>query len=195
MKILIVDFFERSVKGFDSFKCFENIIVDAVKSCNVELVNRIAEPDFTTRRYDNLSDLVLNWEIDVLNEQAKNKARAFDTFDIICLSGDMKTLPWERSSLQLQILLHMANVANKPVLSCGSGAFASMFSISTSGSRCEVINGPIGDSLPSLRNFPKYSKGNSILYSSWLNNEAGDLYNYNVEDRSWIPVCNIGFYR
>ena len=194
MKVLVVNCFEESPVGASSFGCFYRIVSTLLSESFLHYSD-VSKPDLICRKYDNLKEYVLNWEIDILNDTARVKARSFDQIDLICICGDMKILPWDRKCYQVVNLLNMALKTFKPVLSCSGAAFFSTFIMGTSGVRCEVINHPFGDKRSKLRTYPFYSKGLTLLSSTWLDNELGDLYTYNTDDKYWKPVCNIGFFR
>lgn len=115
---------------------------------------------------------------------------------MIFIAGDMKILPWEPIATQLVTLIHMANRTMKPVFSCGSGAFASIYATCTRGNRFYILNGPMGDSIEELCKFPHFSPGNGAAYpSGWLDSDTGDIYSYDINTRSWLPTCNLGMFR
>ena len=188
MKILIIDFYKTD--GFDFFS--KAVVSELQKHAffQTQLPTNIMH-----RRYDNISDLVLNWEFDELNDDARARTLAFDKIDIIFISGDYKILPWQTECHDLITLLYMADICLKPVFTCGSGTLASIFSTAVSGKRFEILNSPIGHSLKYLKKYPHYSSGEVFLSGSWLDNETGDLYKYKPDDKCWYPVCNIGCHR
>jgi hypothetical protein len=147
------------------------------------------------RKMNDLSDFVCDWEYDILNESSKAIFRSFDKLDLICISGDMKACPWDPVYSQVITLQHMANFCNKPVLSCGSGAYSSIYTAATQGRKFHILNGPDGDSIEKLPTFPRYSKGIGAYPSGWLDNTTGDLYSYDYHANVWRPVCNIGVSR
>eukprot|EP00602_Paraphysomonas_sp_CaronLab_P004901 CAMPEP_0185026638 /NCGR_PEP_ID=MMETSP1103-20130426/10977_1 /TAXON_ID=36769 /ORGANISM="Paraphysomonas bandaiensis, Strain Caron Lab Isolate" /LENGTH=696 /DNA_ID=CAMNT_0027560287 /DNA_START=242 /DNA_END=2332 /DNA_ORIENTATION=- len=147
------------------------------------------------RRLDNLGDIVLDWEHSVLSPDAQAISIAYDKIDVICVCGDMKILPWDPQCFQLITLIHMSHLLGTPVLTCGSGAYAAVYTVATQGARFQVLNHPTGDSLENLKKFPRYFKGTSAYPCGWLDNETGDMYSYDPSSRHWKAVCNIGIYR
>ena len=194
VQVLIINFYENSPNGNNSFNQFKGIIENiVVNQCNGRVAGQC---NFICKRQDELSDFILDWEHDYLDEKAKLHCRIFDRLDLIFIAGDMKILPWEPIATQLVTLIHMANKTLKPVFSCGSGAFASIYATCTRGNRFYILNGPLGDSIDELPKFPYYSPGNGAAYpSGWLDSDTGDIYTYNTNTRSWVPTCNIGMFR
>jgi hypothetical protein len=185
MRILFIDFHKS-----DGFDFFSNAVISELQNHTFFQASNV-----TYRRYDNISDLVLNWEFYELNDDSRAIAHAFDKIDIIFISGDYKILPWYTESHDLTTILYMADICSKPVLTCGSGTLASIFSTAVSGKRFEVLNSPIGHSLNYLKLYPQYSSGEVFLSGTWLDNETGDLYKYKTEDKYWYPVTNTGCHR
>lgn len=107
----------------------------------------------------------------------------------------MKTVPWDPLYTQVIVLLQMANLCEKAVLGCGSGAFAGIYHVSTQGARFNMLNGPNGDSLDKLYTYPRYSVGTPTYPSGWMDNSNGDVYSYDRRSSQWRPICNICVHR
>ena len=193
MKILLVDAFSDSKLGrsefHEFFGAFNNIIQETKDAIDG------GTRDIDVRRLDNLSDIVLDWEHSVLSHNAAQIARNFDKIDLICVCGNMAFLPWSPLCFDLIILIHMAHLLKKPMMTCGSGAYAAVYACATQGARFNILNQPIGDSIEHIKKFPFYYKGTSANPCGWLDNETGDIYSYIAQSRSWKGVCNCGIYR
>eukprot|EP01041_Mallomonas_annulata_P004994 gene4994-9987_t len=180
--------------GSEAFNYFCSVVSQEFITCSD--LGDIINTDMVYRRYDDLEDYIFNWEFDLVSDRAKLKCQNFDLIDIIFLSGGFKVLPWDVGCHQLITLLHMADFASKPVLTCGGGTYISIFATAISGTRFEIINTPIGHSLNKLPLFGFYSTDNTtVLSGTWLDNETGDLYAYNPDEKTWSPVANVGCHR
>ena len=144
------------------------------------------------KKVDELGDYVLNWEHAILEEHSKSVAKRFDKFDMIFLSGDCKSLPWEKHMHDVILLLHMCNYVQKPVVCTGSGAFHAMYALCTRGTTFDIINGPNGNALDRLAAYGKYANGSKEHPSVWLDSETGDVYRYDRKSKSWMPTCCVG---
>jgi hypothetical protein len=67
--------------------------------------------------------------------------------------------------------------------------------LATQGSRFFILNGPEGGLIEQLPQFPYYATIDPPFPGGWLDNQTGDLYCYDENDRSWIPSCNVGLRR
>jgi hypothetical protein len=193
MKILLVNAFSDTKLGREEFHSFYGGFENIIQECkdDVDGGNR----DIVIRRIDDLADIVLDWEHSVLAHNAAQLAHNFDNIDIICVCGNMKILPWMPECFDLIILMHMAHLLNKPMLTCGSAAYTAVYTCATQGARFHMVNQPLGDSLEHLKKFPYYYKGTKAYPCGWLDNETGDIFSYNSQLRSWKGVCNTGIYR
>lgn len=189
MRILIVNAFEKSKRGAKQYAVLRELIASVLNELKVLNCN------FIEREINRLDDVVVDWEHDGLNDASKNCCKAFDKFDFIFVSGDMKVLPWEPIATQVVTLIHMCKATNKPLFCSGFGAFSAIYTLSTKGARFHVLNGPYGDEIEKLPSFPRYSIGSGAYPSGWLDSETGDLYTYQAKQGVWKPVCNIGMYR
>lgn len=149
---------------------------------------------FMERKFDQLGDLVVDWEHEQLHHTAEDHCLKFDHIDMIIITGDLQVLPWEPQAMQLVSLIHMAKFTNKPLLGIGFGGFAAVYSLATKGARFNILNGPEGNLIDQLATFQHYSIGTGAFPSGWLDKETGDVYTYKKADMCWQPVCNIGIH-
>lgn len=196
MKVLIVNCFEESKKGYEAFNDFSRCIQVCLKDALQEFPDADEQSlDIECRKLDCLVDMIVDWEYQVLDDSAKHAAVRFDILDVIVIGGDMSILPWEPRCIQLVQLLKLAEKSGKPVLGCGTGAFASVYAICTGGMTFHLLNGPNGESIDKLSTFGRYGGSSGQFPSAWMDNDTGDLYIYDVSGRVWRPICNIGQYR
>ena len=193
MKILLVDAFPESKLGRDEYRTFYSILENIIQECRDTIDG--GRHEIIPRSLDNLGDIVLDWEHSLLPHNAEDLAHNFDKYDLICVCGNMKILPWTPECYDLITLIHMAHLLKKPILTCGSAAYAAVYACATQGSRFQILNQPLGDSLEHLKKFPFYYKGSESHPCGWLDNETGDIYSYTPQKRSWRGVCNSGIYR
>ncbi len=188
MKILIVNAYEEENRGIESYGIYRELIISVFTKC------RIVGIEYVERRLDNLSEFILDWEHDNLDDSSQIYAKNFDKFDFVFIGGDMKICPWEPIATQVVTLIHMCKRSKKPLFANGFGAFSVVYSLATKGARFHILNGPEGETIERLPTFPRYSIGNGAYPSGWLDNETGDIYTFNSGSRSWQPVCNIGVF-
>lgn len=189
MYVLIVDGFSDNAKGRSAYNIFRTLVAKTIQSCDV--------PDcvYLERSINRLGDLVVDWEHDILNDNARAYCKNFDKVDFVFIAGDMHVCPWEPVATQAVTLIHMCKFTKKPLFCSGFGAYAAVYTLAAKGARFHVLNGPDGDEIEHLARFPRYSIGTGAYPSGWLDNETGDLYTYNRNNMTWDPVCNIGIYR
>lgn len=193
MRILIVNCYEESRQGQIKFRAFHRLICGwFAESKSKDAVGNL---DVVIRRPNDLHDCVIDWEFDRLDIESIHIARRFDNLSLIIVIGDMSMCPWSMDCAQLVTLLWMAEFSKKPTLCIGSGAFAAIYSAAGHGTKFNVLNGPIGDSVERIPTFPRYSKTLGQHPGVLLENETGDMYTYNSQYNTWAPVCNIGIYR
>ena len=193
MKILLVNAFSDSKSGKSEFRDFFRVFNDIIQETKDAIDG--GSRDIDVRRLDNLGDIVLDWEHSVLSRDAAQLARNFDKIDVICVCGNMTILPWNPACFDLIVLIHMAHLLNKPMLTCGSGAYAAVYTCATQGARFNILNQPHGDSLEHIKKFPFFYKGTKANPCGWLDNETGDIYAYISQPHVWKGVCNCGVYR
>mmetsp|Transcript_29497 Transcript_29497/g.49819 ORF Transcript_29497/g.49819 Transcript_29497/m.49819 type:complete len:729 (-) Transcript_29497:387-2573(-) len=193
MRVLLVDAYEENKKGSHEFSIFHKIFVGLLRQTSSTVDNGVH--DITVRRINCLSDLTLDWEHDIIPPDAASRAKEFDKYHLVCISGDMKFLPWEPFFFQTITLIHMCHLMNKPIMTCGGGAFAAIYATATQGSKFYILNSAIGGSIESLKQFPVYCPGTKENPCGYLDNETGDIYSYDVPTRSWKGRCNTGIYR
>lgn len=193
MRVLLVDAYEENKKGQLEFNIFYKIFLGLLRQTSTTVDNGVQ--DVTVRRINCLSDIVLDWEHEVIPPDAANLAKEFDKYDLVCVSGDMKFLPWEPFFFQTITLIHMCHLVGKPIVTCGGGAFAAVYAAATQGSKFFILNGAIGGSIENLKQFPVYSPGTKANPCGYLDNETGDIYTYDTGNRSWSGKCNTGIYR
>jgi hypothetical protein len=149
---------------------------------------------FSIRDFDQLGDLVVDWEHEPLHHTAEAHCEKFDQIDMIIIVGDLSVLPWDPRATQLVSLVNMAKFSGKPLIGLGFGAFMSIYSIATKGNRFFILNGPTGETVDQLPHFPRYSIGKGAFPGAWLDRETGDLYIYQANLGAWQPICNIGMH-
>ena len=193
MKILLVDAYEENKKGVSDFNTFYKIFVGLLRKTSSTVDNGVH--DITVRRINCLSDIVLDWEHDIVPPNAEQLAKEFDKYHMVCVSGDMKFLPWEPFFFQAVTLIHMCHLMGKPIVTCGGGAFAAVYASATQGAKFYILNGAIGGSVEGLKQFPVYCPGTKANPCGYLDNETGDIYIYDTATRSWRGQCNVGIYR
>jgi hypothetical protein len=193
MHILLVNCFDGNSVSQKEFTTFQRLFQDWLRTS--PLKTGVGSFNVTVRRCNELYDYALDWEYDVLDLNAKNICRRFDCLNLIVVVGDMRIAPWNMNNSQLITLLWMAELCNKPTLCCGSGAFSAVYAAAGQGTKFNVLNQPIGDTIEKLGSFPRYSKQLSQFPGVWLHNETGDLYSYGQQYNVWRPVCNIGIFR
>lgn len=187
MKILVINAYESdNPNGEKGYKYFLSIIKSIFNS-SLE-----SENFFIERKYDELSDIIVDWEHEPLRNDAEGNCKRFDRIDFVVIGGDMHLRPWEPQASQVVSLVHMTKYTKKPFLGAGFGAFAGMYSVATKGARFNILNGPNGSSIEELSTFPHYSVSSGAFPSGWLDNETGDIYCYEPSENIWKPVCNIG---
>jgi len=184
--VLIVHCFDDATSaGSKANKMFTELVLSLVgKSARV-----------TRRRMDDLADYTLDFEYEILTENSKHPVRKFDKLDMVFVGGDLKELPWSPVAYQLMTLLRMCTFCKKAVFSAGGAAFHAMFSLATQGRHYHVLNAPHGDLLDKLPAFGRFASGTPRHRVGWLDNETGDMYEYEEELKVWRPACNVGFYR
>jgi hypothetical protein len=189
MLILLIQAFDTDKKGGLRAKTNMKNLFESIFHKHGELDVRFME-----RSYDQLGDLVVDWEHDQLHHTAEDHCLKFDHLDMIIIDGDLQVLPWEPQAMQLVSLVHMAKFTNKPVLGIGFGAFATVYSLATKGARFNILNGPGGEIIDKLSRFQRYSVGTGAFPSGWLDKETGDVYTFHKKDMAWHPVCNLGIH-
>ena len=193
MIILLVDSYGNDASIPCNFNYFYDLICSHILNSShlIEVIN----PKLWRRRYDELSDIIFDWDFDSLNDQSNEKAKLFDNIDLIFISGTLDISPWDDRFIQTITLLRMADITSKPVITWGDGTLASIYTCMTTGMHVQLLNPPIGNELKELAQFPTFTKSKTNLSGTWLDNETGDLYKYNPKMKLWIPVCNVGFHR
>ena len=142
MRILLVDAYEENKRGEAEFNIFYKIFLGLLQQTSTTVDNGVQ--DVTVRRINCLSDIVLDWEHEVIPPNAADLAKEFDKYDLVCVSGDMKFLPWEPFFFQTVTLIHMCHLVGKPIVTCGGGAFGAVYAAATQGSKFYILNGAIG---------------------------------------------------
>lgn len=193
MRILLVDAYEENKKGNQEFNMFHKIFVGLLRRADAIADDGIH--DVTVRRINCLSDIVLDWEREPLPPEAEDLSKEFDKYDLVCVSGDMKFLPWEPFFFQTITLIHMCHLMGKPIITCGGGAFAAVYACATQGAKFYILNGATGGPVEGLKDFPVYAAGTKAYPCGYLDNETGDIYSYDPASRYWAGVCNTGMYR
>ena len=185
LHVLIINSYDDTSSSSKSNKVFSEMVASLVGQ-NARIVRR---------KLDDLADYCVSFEYDILTEASKAVTRRFDKLDLVFLGGDMKEMPWSPRATQLVTFLRMCHVCRKAVFSCGGGAFHSMFNLATQGRRYSLLNAPNGDVLSRLASFARYAQGTAKHGCGWLDNETGDVYEYDPHVNSWRPATNLGFYR
>lgn len=184
--VLMVDCFDQTTSpGGKASKAFGDLVKN--------LVGKNAR--ITRRKMDDLIDYTLDFEHTILVESSKTIVKKFDKIDLVLIAGDLKEMPWSPRAYQLITLLRMCHFTKKAVFACGGGAFHSMFCLATQGRHFHILNAPNGDLLERLATFPRYAQGTQKHAVGWLDNETGDIYEYQPPTKTWRPICNVGFYR
>ena len=191
MKILVVDCYDESKRGRNLFNGFFRTLDSCIKESG-PLSNDV---ELLVRRCNEIGDLIMDWETESLDKESLERVTRFDTFDVICIGGDMNECPWHPRNMQVITLIHMANEINKPLLTVGGGTFLAVYSASTCGKRFFILNDPLGDTIDKLPLYPRYALDTIEHPCGWLDNETGDVYSYKDDSKLWTPVCNIGMFR
>ena len=184
VQVLVVNAM-ASPKSLTAYSVFMNMVRKTLKR----------DADIVERAVTDIADFVIDWEYETLEEHSKSIMKHFDKLELVFVIGDRDLVPWDPKCHLLVILLHMCNYVEKPVLSVGSGALHSMYSLCTQGARFDFINGPRGEKLNRLPTYSSYSIGTPPYPCGWLENETGDVYSYDPDHKAWRPVCNVGMNR
>jgi hypothetical protein len=192
MKFLIVDVYSDTKTGREEYNEFYFILQNIIKEENYIDCGQF---EILSRRYNELDDYLVDWEYSSLAANAMACSKAFDLIDMICISGDLKLLPWDPKCYQVITLIHMCNLLKKPLLTCGSGAHMAIYTCATQGLRYQLLNLPFGDSIENLKTQPTYFKGPRGYPCGWLDHETGDIFSYDQASNRWTPVVNTGIYR
>jgi hypothetical protein len=91
MRILVVNAFQVDEEGVKSIIEFEEMVREQIKN-QKGLVD--TETEICLKDKDSLDDILYEPESGFLN---RNAAMAFDTYDMIFLSGSAHILPWNKS--------------------------------------------------------------------------------------------------
>lgn len=191
--MLLVDAYEENKRGAREFDIFHKIFVGLLQQTSSTVDNGVH--DITVRRINCLSDMALDWEHEIIPPDAEERAKEFDKYHLVCVSGDMKFLPWEPFFFQTVTLIHMCHLMGKPIITCGGGAFAAIYATATQGAKFYILNGANGGSIENLKQFPVYCPGTKENPCGYLDNETGDIYTYDAINRNWVGKCNTGIYR
>eukprot|EP01038_Epipyxis_sp_PR26KG_P008612 gene8612-11641_t len=203
MQVLIVNGYDvddhRSME-LESYRLFKDLILKSFLDLNINLSGIIRstlgqENHYIERRLDQLNDFTVCWEHDNLNDLSKSYCQNFDKIDMIFIGGDLSVLPWAPISTQLVTLLQMIAITKKPCFTTGFGAFLSLYSLATNGTRFHLLNEPHGGNIKTLPEFPRYSIGSGPFPGGWYDNKTGDMYVYDQTNKYWKPSCNIGIHR
>lgn len=185
LHVLVVSSYDETSSSSRGNKAFHDLVRSLVGP-NARIVKR---------KLDELGDYIISFEYDILTEASKSIARRFDKVDLVFLSGDVREMPWSPRAAQLVTFLRMCNVCKKAVLSCGAMALHSVFNLATQGRRLHLLNPPHGDALARLAAFPRYAASTRKHLCGWLDNDTGDVYEYDAAVCMWRPLVNVGFYR
>ena len=153
-----------------------------------------ADTLFLERSFNEIGDLIVDWEHDHLHHETEEHCLKFDKVDLVVVGGDLSVLPWEPQASQVVSLIHMCKFTKKPLLAVGFGAYSAVYTMATRGTRFLMMNGPRGDSIEDISKFPRYSTPSGTFPSAWLDNETGDMYIYRKQTKTWNPVCNTGMH-
>lgn len=211
MRVLIINGFESSKKGAEHFNDFNRTIQSCLRESNHskhrhrgvgtdkgKLKDHDGSSvvfDFVYKKYNELSEYLVDFGHEMLDDACEKRAIHFDNIDLIILSGDMHCLPWESKYVQVVTLIKMANKAEKPMLCCGGAGFTTVYATCTAGTKYHVLNGPGGDTIDRLASFSRYGSDTGEYPSAFLDNSTGDMYTYDTYRKRWKPVCNVGMYK
>jgi hypothetical protein len=192
MRVLIIDCYDEGPIGRASFETFESIIRRALATAPARAA--VAIPNLMVRRPYELKELAVDYEFDRIDESARTSAKKFDSFDLIVVSGDSKSVPWDPKYLSVITILWCSLLVNKPLLCCGFGAIAAIYASATQGVRFNFLNRYKAGNVESISTFAHFAKASGPHPGVFYDSETGDLYSYSTQLRAWCPLLNIGVY-
>jgi hypothetical protein len=192
MRVLLIDCYDEGPLGRSSFEIFESILRKALATAPARAA--VAIPNLMVRKPYELKEFAVDYEFDRIDESAKTSARKFDSLNLIVVSGDAKSVPWDPKYLNVISIIWCAQLVNKPLLCCGFGAIAAVYASATQGVRFNILNRYKEGSVESLPTFTHCAKASGQHPGVFYDSETGDLYAYSTQLKAWSPLLNIGIY-
>jgi len=186
MKILIVNGYKNTAAGKEAFKNFVKIIKEAferIKSYGME------SNTFIILDRDNIDQYIYTKDKKYSNKEA---SKLFDNIDIIFMDGDSNLLPWTQNAHKFGLLFKQAKRCDKALFAAGFATYMLVYYCATNYLTVQVINGnEKGTKLAEIHN---YDPKKLSFDAKFLDNETGDLYAYNNNTDTWVPIANTGLH-
>ena len=197
MNILIVNAYKRSLNYKNKFTSFCDIIKNIIKKVSEN--SGIDNFYFIYRTPNTINDFIYNYECNPGEETKENliNKKNFDQIDMIFIDGNEKYLPWEEKGYRLSEFIRLCKATNKILFAAGVALEILIYYLATgSNNLFNFINskGEIQaieeiDKIP--HNFLKNLKKNDYF----LDYVTGDILEYHIINKTWIPIMNIGLHK
>ena len=186
MKVLIINGYSGTEAGNDAFKKFVAIIKKAfeyLRSCGMD------EPTYVI-----LTRKTIDSYIYVKNAKGRNDepGRLFDSADFVLMDGDANLLPWTKPASRLGQLFKQTKRCDKALFAAGFAFYMLVYYCATNYAQVNIVNGNgWGSKLEEIYNYPTVGLPTG---ANFLDNETGDIYDYNNDTNNWVPSANTGLH-
>lgn len=186
MRILIVNGYSNTAAGKEAFKIFLSVIKRAFE--------KISTYGLEQNTYIILDNRNVDEYIYIKNAQYANKeaGELFDNIDMIFMDGDANLLPWTKKAYKFGLIFKQAKRCDKALFAAGFAAYMLIYYCATNYLSANVING--NEKGSKLEEIHSYDGSTLPFDAKFLDNETGDLYIYNSNTGSWMPVANTGLH-
>ena len=197
MNILIVNAYKSSSNNKKKFTSFCNIIKNLLKKVSEN--SGIDNFYFIYRTPNTINDFLYNYESNSGEESKDNLMikKNFDKIDMVFIDGNEKYLPWEDKGYRLLEFIRLCKAANKILFAAGVALEILIYYLATgSNNIINFINskGQI-QAIEEIDKIPINFLNNLKKNDYFLDFVTGDILEYHIMNKIWIPIMNIGLHK
>ena len=197
MNILIVNAFGKSLKEKEKFSSFCTIIKNLLKKLSEN--SGIDNFNFIYRTPKTINDFTYNYECNPGEESKESliNKKNFDKIDMIFIDGNEKYLPWEDKGYRLSEFIRLCKATNKILFAAGVALEILIYYLATGSNNLYNFINSKGEiqAIEEIEKIPlKYLK-NLKKNDYFLDFVTGDILEYHIIDKVWIPIMNIGLHK
>lgn len=197
MNILIVNAYGHSQNNKEKFASFCTIIKNLLKKVSEN--SGIDNFNCIYRTPNTINDFIYNYECNPGEETKENimTKKNFEKIDMVFIDGNEKYLPWEDKGYRLTEFIRLCKATKKILFAAGVALEILIYYLATgSNGFFNFINskGQI-QAIEEIQKIPLNFLKNLKKNDYFLDFVTGDILEYHIINKNWIPIMNIGLHK
>ena len=197
MNILIVNAYKSSSNNKKKFTAFCNIIKNLLKKVSEN--SGIDNFYFIYRTPNTINDFLYNYESNSGEESKDNliTKKNFNKIDMVFIDGNEKYLPWEDKGYRLLEFIRLCKATNKILFAAGVALEILIYYLATGSNNIINFINSKGEiqAIEEIDKIPINFLNNLKKNDYFLDYVTGDILEYHIINKVWIPIMNIGLHK